>query len=74
MLYFAHVYITQSKIIMYLFEDAAKQRRHMLFGGCDEDIRNQYSTICEEFDKRGIDIFCKEIRDKIKKEYLSELE
>ena len=61
-------------IIMYLFEDAAKQRRHMLFGGCDEDIRNQYSTICEEFDKRGIDIFCKEIRDKIKKEYLSELE
>ncbi len=35
----------KSKIIMYLFEDAAKQRRHMLFGGCDEDIRNQYSTI-----------------------------
>lgn len=64
----------KSKIIMYLFEDAARQRRHMLFGGCDEDIRNQYSTICEEFDKRGIDIFCKEIRDKIKKEYLSELE
>lgn len=62
------------KIIMYLFEDAAKQRRHMLFEGCDEDIRNQYSAICEEFDKRGIDIFCKEIRDKIKKEYLSELE
>ena len=51
-----------------------QSRRHMLFGGCDEDIRNQYSTICEEFDKRGIDIFCKEIRDKIKKEYLSELE
>lgn len=51
-----------------------KQRRHMLFEGCDEDIRNQYSAICEEFDKRGIDIFCKEIRDKIKKEYLSELE
>ena len=64
----------KSKIIMYLFEDAAKQRRHMLFEGCDEDIRNQYSAICEEFDKRGIDIFCKEIRDKIKKEYLSELE
>jgi len=64
----------KSKIIMYLFEDAAKQRRHMLFGGCDEDIRNQYSAICEEFDKRGIDIFGKEIRDKIKKEYLSELD
>lgn len=52
---------------MYLFEDVAKQRRHMLFGGCDEDIRNQYSTICEEFDKRGIDIFCKETETKSRK-------
>lgn len=63
----------KSKVIMYLFEDAAKQRRHMLFDGCDEDIRNQYSAICEEFDKRGIDIFCKEIRDNVKKEYSNEL-
>ena len=64
----------KSKVIMYLFEDAAKQRRHMLFDGCDENTRNQYSAICEEFDKRGIDIFCKEIRDKVKKKYLNELE
>lgn len=63
----------KSKVIMYLFEDAAKQRRHILFDGCDEDIRNQYSAICEEFDKRGIDIFCKEIRDNVKKEYSNEL-
>ena len=49
-------------------------RQSMLSDLVEEDIRNQYSTICEEFDKRGIDIFCKEIRDKIKKEYLSELE
>lgn len=63
----------KSKVIMYLFEDAAKQRKHMLFEGCDEDTRNQYSAICEEFDKRGIDIFGKEIRDKVKKEYLNEL-
>lgn len=61
----------KSKVIMYLFEDAAKQRRHMLFDGCDEDIRNQYSAICEEFNKRGIDIFCKEIRENVKKEYSS---
>lgn len=61
----------KSKVIMYLFEDAAKQRRHMLFDGCDEDIRNQYSAICEEFDKRGINIFCKEIRENVKKEYSS---
>lgn len=63
----------KSKVIMYLFEDAAKQRKHMLFEGCDEDTRNQYSAICEKFDKRGIDIFGKEIRDKVKKEYLNEL-
>ena len=46
----------------------------MLFDGCDENTRNQYSSSCEEFDKRGIDIFCKEIRDKVKKKYLNELE
>ena len=39
----------KSKVIMYLFEDAARQRRHMLFDGCDEDTRNQYSAICEEY-------------------------
>lgn len=64
----------KSKVIMYLFEDVAKQRRHMLFDGCDEDIRNQYSAICDEFDKIGIDIFCKDIRDNVRKEYLNELE
>lgn len=40
----------------------------------NEDIRNPIFNDLREFDKRGIDIFCKEIRDKIKKEYLSELE
>ena len=52
---------------MYLFEDAAKQRRHMLFDGCDEDTRNQYSAICEEFDKRGIDIFVKKSEIRLRK-------
>ena len=60
----------KSKVIMYLFEDAAKHRRSMLFDGCNEDIKNKYFAICEEFEKRGIDIFCEEIRDKVKKEYL----
>lgn len=63
----------KSKVIMYLFEDAVRQRRGMLFNGCDEDIKNRYSAICKEFEKRGIDIFCREIRDKIKKEYFNEL-
>ena len=67
------VEVFKSKVIMYLFEDAAKQRRNILFDGCDEDTKTKYSSICEDFDARGIDIFCKEIRDKVKKEYLGEL-
>ena len=39
---------------MYLFDDAAKQKRLSLFGGCDEKSRNQYSKICREFDTKGV--------------------
>ncbi|GGL60258.1 AAA family ATPase [Sporolactobacillus putidus] len=52
----------KSKVLMYLFDDAAKQKRSSLFDGCKETTK--YSSICEEFDKRGVEIFCKEIRDK----------
>lgn len=52
----------KSKVLMYLFEDAAKQKRASLFDGCRDTT--QYSSICEEFDKIGIEIFCKEIRNK----------
>lgn len=65
--------VFKSKVIMYLFEDAAKQRRRILFDGCDEDAKTKYSAICEKFDEIGIDIFCRQIRDKVKKEYLSGL-
>ena len=50
------------KVLMYLFDDAAKQKRSSLFDGCKETTK--YSFICEEFEKRGVEIFCKEIRDK----------
>ena len=51
---------------MYLFEDAAKQKRASLFSGFEkENLR--YSIICEEFDRRGIEIFNKEIQDKCTK-------
>lgn len=46
----------KSKVIMYLFEDAAKQRKGELFSNCWEQ-QPQYAGICEEFDKRGIEIF-----------------
>lgn len=42
----------KSKVLMYLFEDAAKMKRN--FFNCDKYI---YSEICNEFDKKGIEVF-----------------
>jgi len=56
--------IFKNKVIMYLFDDAAKQKRLTLFGGCDEKSRNRYSKVCEEFDKKGVFIFCDGISGK----------
>lgn len=50
----------KNKVIMYLFEDAAKQKRHKLFEGCSHNY-SRYSEICDEFDKLGVSIFNKEI-------------
>ena len=50
-----------NKVIMYLFEDAARQRRSQLFKGCFEKS-SRYSEICREFRNRGIDIFNGEIK------------
>lgn len=44
----------KSKVIMYLFEDAARQYRSRLF---KSDICKMYSSICDEFDKHGMAIF-----------------
>ena len=56
---FTHIF--KNKVIMYLFDDAAKQKRITLFGGCDEKAKNQYSKICREFDTKGVYIFCEGI-------------
>ena len=53
--------IFKSKVIMYLFEDAAKQRRASLFEGCFENS-SRYSDICREFDEKGIGIFNHDIQ------------
>ena len=45
---------------MYLFDDAAKQRRPSVFAGI-EGNKNRYSTICEEFDSKGMYIFNEKI-------------
>ena len=54
----------KNKVIMYLFEDAAKQKRTNLFSGCDNN--NRYSSICAEFDKKGINIFDSSITNNVK--------
>ena len=50
----------KSKVIMYLFEDAARQKRSMLFEGCSNQSF-RYSDICKAFDDHGVDIFNSEI-------------
>lgn len=51
--------IFKNKVIMYLFEDAAKQKRSSLFAGCSE--KNLYSAICKEFDDKGVSIFAEDV-------------
>ncbi len=52
----------KNKVIMYLFEDAAKQKQASLFEGCFNNSR-RYSEICKEFDEKGIGIFCADIQN-----------
>ena len=53
--------IFKNKVIMYLFDDAAKQKRATLFAGCEDKNKNLYSQICREFDSKGVFIFCDNI-------------
>ena len=53
--------VFKSKVLMYLFEDAARHRRSELFKGCGEKDCNIFSRICAKFDKCGVEIFCPEI-------------
>ncbi len=62
----------KSKVIMYLFEDAARQKRNKLFLGCSDEDRKRYSSICREFDEKGIKIFCQDIIQKVLEEPLEE--
>ncbi|MDE7371206.1 MAG: AAA family ATPase, partial [Desulfovibrio sp.] len=47
--------VFKNKILMYLFEDAARQRRPELFKGCVDHHR--YSSLCKEYEERGLAIF-----------------
>lgn len=52
----------KDKIIMYLFEDVLKSRTNNLFSGID-DKNLTFGKIREEFNKRGLDIFCESIKE-----------
>lgn len=51
----------KNKVIMYLFEDAAKQKRPRLFEGCFQNS-SRYSEICKEFEAKGVGIFNHDIQ------------
>lgn len=60
--------VFKNKVIMYLFEDAAKQKRLKLF---PNSLR--YSEICKEFDLKGIEIFNQDIQNETHAEELQQL-
>ena len=51
----------KNKVIMYLFEDAAKHKRPRLFEGCFLNS-SRYSEICREFEAKGVGIFNHDIQ------------
>jgi hypothetical protein len=54
----------QQKVLMYLFEDAARHHRASLFAGCDYK-GNRYSNIRSEFGRKGMHIFNQQIVDSV---------
>lgn len=57
--------VFKHKVLMYLFDDAAKQKRNKLFEGCKGD-KTRYSEICKGFDEQGIGIFNSVIQNQAK--------
>ncbi len=51
----------KSKILMYLFEDGARQKRPQMFAGCEDHSR--YSAVCEAFDRVGVRIFGEQVHE-----------
>ena len=56
--------VFKHKVLMYLFDDAAKQKRSKLFEGIPTES-SRYSKICEAFEKKGIEIFHSSIREMV---------
>lgn len=56
--------VFKNKVLMYLFDDAAKRKASQLFSGCANN--KIYSEILREFDRKGIEIFMDDIRNKFR--------
>ena len=54
----------KNKVLMYLFDDAAKQKRPSLFEGSAKG-QTRYSKIFEAFDEQGIGIFNSKIQNSV---------
>lgn len=54
----------KNKVLMYLFDDAAKQKRPSLFEGSAKG-QTRYSKICEAFDEQRIGIFNRSIQTSV---------
>jgi hypothetical protein len=54
----------QEKVLMYLFEDAARHHRASVFAGCDHK-GNRYSNIRADFETRGVYIFHSQIVERL---------
>lgn len=57
--------VFKSKVIMYLFEDAAKLKKRELFNSSIQEPLT-FSKICSEFDRKGIGIFNPDIISRIR--------
>lgn len=56
--------VFKHKVLMYLFDDAARQKRGKLFEGSKKG-QTRYSKICEAFDEQGIGIFHSDIQNRV---------
>ena len=54
--------VFKNKVLMYLFDDAVKQKKKTFFEECKDDVKGvRYSDICRLFDTKGVFIFPTEV-------------
>lgn len=54
--------VFKNKVLMYLFDDAAKQKKKTFFEKCKDEVKGvRYSDLCNQFDTKGVFIFPEEV-------------